>query len=70
MEQSSDRLQQLTRLLKLEQAYSGKVKEELTKRILDVEATVQQWQQASQLDRDEQRRQREETDEMERRGAS
>ena len=67
VEQSSDRIQQLTRLLKLEQAYSGKVKEEITKRVLDVGATVNQWRDEHVQDRAEQRRQREERDEMERR---
>ena len=64
---SSDRVQQLTRLLKLEQAYSAKVKEEINTRVADVEATVKQWREDDSHDRDEQRRQRDERDEMERR---
>ena len=66
VEQSSDRIQQLTRLLKLEQAYSAKVKEEITKRVLEVDAAVQQCQQQTIQQADEHRTQLQQRDEAER----
>ena len=67
LDHSADRIEQLTRLLKLEQAYTAKVKEEVGKRVQQVEGAVNQCRDELVHDRDEQRRQREERDEMEQR---
>ena len=67
VDHSADRIQQLTRLLKLEQAYTATVKQEITSRLLQAETTVDQCRHDITHDRAEQRRHHEERDEVERR---
>ena len=67
MDGSSHSIAQLTRLLKLEQAYSATLKEETASRVLDVEAAMKRLQEEHNCSQEEQRRQSEERDEVERR---